>query len=529
MVNLSSPFFLHTDMINDKYIINYFYSSTCLKGKLLKRIPNDILEYLNNRFSDSESIKETLFRIKHGLQVRPTCPICGGILTFNQKGYFSEHCSKKCTKLARTSNIKKTKLERHGSENYNNRESAKQTCLENYGVENVAQSDASKEKSKRTCLEKYGAEYASQSDNVKEKAKQTCLERYGCEYVLQSDEFKEQSRKTCLERYGVEYHVQSNEFKEQSRKTCLEKYGTEHASQSDSVKDKTKQTLINRYGSTFYRNIEKSKQTCLIKYGVERAVQSKNVKDKIKTTNLNRYGTEYAIGSKDVQKKIQNRFLEKYGVNWYVNSDAFKHKIKSTFLEKYGVDNPVKHEPIKEKIKETNLDRYGVPCVFQANEIKASIKNSLLEHYGVDSPAKSKVIQTKMNETKRKNNSFNKSALEDRIYLFLKEKYNDVIRQYSSEEYPFNCDFYLPQYNIYIEVQGSWTHGGHPYIGTDDDIKQVNKWKNKGTEYYNNAVVTWIVRDVHKRETARKNKLKYIELFSENYIELEEKINDLVE
>lgn len=423
--------------MDDKYIVDYFYGPTCLKGKLLKRISNDILEYLNDRFSDSESIKETLFRMKHGLEVRPTCPICGSTLKFNEKGYFSEHCSKKCTKLARTSNIKKTKLERHGSENYNNRESAKQTCLKNYGVENVAQSDASKEKSKRTCLEKYGVEYASKSDSVKEKVKQTCLERYGYEYVLQSDEFKEQSRKTCLERYGVEYHVQSNEFKEQSKQTCLKKYGVEYSGQADFVK-------------------EKIKQTC---------------------------------------------------------------------LEKYDSESPLKSKEVLEKIKQTLIERYGVETAAKSQKYK----DTLFRNYGVKFPLHSKKILNNVLETKRKNNSFNKSALEDRIFLFLKEKYNDVVRQYSSEEYPFNCDFYLPKHNIYIEVQGSWTHGGHPYIGTDDDIKQVNKWKNKGTEYYNNAVVTWTVRDVHKRETARQNKLKYIELFSENYIELEEKLNDLVE
>jgi len=51
-------------IINDEFIINYFYGPTCLKGKLLKNIPIDILNYLTNRYKDSLSIKETLYNIK---------------------------------------------------------------------------------------------------------------------------------------------------------------------------------------------------------------------------------------------------------------------------------------------------------------------------------------------------------------------------------------------------------------------------------------------------------------------------------
>jgi hypothetical protein len=37
---------------------------------------------LENRFDDSESIRETIFRIKEKIEKRPTCPVCGNPVKF---------------------------------------------------------------------------------------------------------------------------------------------------------------------------------------------------------------------------------------------------------------------------------------------------------------------------------------------------------------------------------------------------------------------------------------------------------------
>ena len=84
---------------------------------------------------------------------------------------------------------KKTKLERYGYENYNN-----------------------KEKNKKTCLERYGVEYVLQVKEIKEKVKQTNLERYGTEYSFQSEIIKEKTRKTNNDRYGVDNPTQNQDI-----------------------------------------------------------------------------------------------------------------------------------------------------------------------------------------------------------------------------------------------------------------------------------------------------------------------------
>ena len=56
-----------------------------------------------------------------------------------------------------------------------------------YGVKNIGELKAVREKIKKTCLEKYGTEYTTQSEQMKEKSKSTCLSKYGVEKPLQNE------------------------------------------------------------------------------------------------------------------------------------------------------------------------------------------------------------------------------------------------------------------------------------------------------------------------------------------------------
>jgi hypothetical protein len=100
------------------------------------------------------------------------------------------------------------------------RDKSKQTCFNNYGVENPLKSQEIKDKSKQTCIEKYGVEYAFQSQEAKDKSKQTCLNKYGVEYAQQSQEVKDKFKQTCVERYGVEHISQNAEISEKQSKNA---------------------------------------------------------------------------------------------------------------------------------------------------------------------------------------------------------------------------------------------------------------------------------------------------------------------
>ena len=69
---------------------------------------------------------------------------------------------------------------------------------------------------------------------------------------------------------------------------------------------------------------------------------------------------------------------------------------------------------------------------------------------------------------------------------------------------------------MFIEYNGNWTHGGHPYDRTSlDDISKVEEWEDMSKEhpYYKNAIYTWTVLDVKKQQIAKQNKLNYLVIY----------------
>ena len=171
--------------------------------------------------------------------------------------------------------------------------------------------------------------------------------------------------------------------------------------------------------------------------------------------------------------------------------------------EKYGVDDANKADVVKLHKKQAFQDKYGedVTTLFQTEDFKAHMK------------AINEQRKQKEHDTKKRNGTFKTSKPEDEAYELLCKKFgkDDVVRQHWSEAYPFNCDFYIRSLELYIECNFSWTHGGHWFDeSNEEDLKTLQKWKDKRTKYYQNAIETWTVRDVKKRETSEKNKLNYV-------------------
>lgn len=127
-------------------------------------------------------------------------------------------------KEAHIRNIKKSKLERYGDPNFNNRAKATKTNLERYGVENQFQRKDLFPQIAKIKIERYGSynnieknhetramRFGSVEASYKQQAnirKQTCLNKYGVDNAAKVDSIKKQIakslRETFLKKYGVE-------------------------------------------------------------------------------------------------------------------------------------------------------------------------------------------------------------------------------------------------------------------------------------------------------------------------------------
>lgn len=241
---------------------------------------------------------------------------------------------------------------------------------------------------------------------------------------------------------------------------------------------------------------EQFQKTFLERYGVTNPLKSKDIKNKVYQTNIKRYGCKSPLMNKDIKKKAEDTCLEKYGVKLYAKSEECKQKYKQTCLEKYGVDNLIKLKDTQDKIKKTCMKKYGVSSYLKTKEFKEKVL-----------------------KTMRENGTLPHSKIELKFYNYLLTLFNenDIIQQYKNELYPYHCDFYIKSIDLYIEINGTWTHGLHPFNNTnEDDIKKLNFWKSKNSPYYNSAINTWTKLDVNKRNIAKENDLLFLEIYSIN-------------
>ena len=177
--------------------------------------------------------------------------------------------------------------------------------------------------------------------------------------------------------------------------------------------------------------------------------------------------------------------------------------------KKYGVDSIFKSEKFKLKSKQTCLKKYGVDNISKLPEIskRKSIKMA------------SPLSQEKHTNSMKLNNSYGKSKEEDKCYELLIIKFNDVKRQYRDKRYPFNCDFYIPSLDLFIEYNGSHFHHYHIFNKNNiNDINELNRLKqlDNGHNQYSHIIKTWTITDPLKLQTAKDNNLNYLYFYTFN-------------
>lgn len=173
------------------------------------------------------------------------------------------------------------------------------------------------------------------------------------------------------------------------------------------------------------------------------------------------------------------------------SGDNIKSKREKTLKEKYNINSvsPFKSLEVREKIKKTNLIRYGVENVFELpknRNLKWTKQNSILQWdkrgfnvtYITDkllnvynlcnkhNPFEIDIINFYNRANRNRNgiicpicnpiNSF--SSLELSFEDFLKEYEINYIKNDRNLIKPYELDFYLPEFNLAIELNGIYWH-----------------------------------------------------------------------
>ena len=294
---------------------------------------------------------------------------------------------------------------------------------------------------------------------TKDKRFETNIKKYGRKNFGSAEKVKEY----WISHYGVDNPAKTDFVKKKMRETNLRKYGFNCSSKSEIVK-------------------EKVKQTCLKRYGVEYAGQIEEAKEKSKKTCLEKYGSEYYIGSKDCLEKTIEFSRKNYNVDWFTKSEEIKNKAKETMLRRYGVEYSMQIPKNREYM------------------------SYLMSSYE---------MQERRYNTMKRNHTFNSSSTEEELFLYIKSRFPTVVRQYKDKNrYPYFCDFYIPELDYFIEFQGYYTHGKHPFNpNSDEDLQLIEYYKKKYGEDCQ-PITIWSIKDVEKRDCAKKHNLNFKEVWS---------------
>lgn len=250
----------------------------------------------------------------------------------------------------------------------------------------------------------------------------------------------------------------------------------------------------------------KRKATCRQRYGVDNPMQTEAARTSQRAGLLEKYGIENVSQSEAVIERRRQTNLARYGATSYAGSQEGKARIEATMLERYGAKNFMQSEAAQdvipsmvEKARQTQRERFGADHYAQSEEYRANqvaYKQAELE-------------------AKRQNHTFNSSGCEDSLHSRLTAVFGDgqVIRQYQDERYPYACDFYVKDRDLFIELNASWTHGGRWW--QQDSFwcrRQKAVWQDKAAlhAFYKQALDTWLVRDTAKRVAAESGRLNYL-------------------
>ena len=226
-----------------------------------------------------------------------------------------------------------------------------------------------------------------------------------------------------------------------------------------------------------------------------------------------------------LDKKIQDQkkatLLKNWGIEHSLALEIFKEKAKQTNIEKYGVEHPLQSKQFQKKRKQLHFERHGVehPDQKHYSEYQKEILFNKENFYQfIDDKAvreAAKILNVNKNTIIRYAKKYNveidrkTSYLESEMAKVLQELDVKFIQNTRKIIPPYELDFYLPNHNLAIEMNGDYWHSNQyineRYHMTSEEYHQMksNKCKDQGID----LIFIWET-DWNKRQEKIKNQLK---------------------
>lgn len=187
------------------------------------------------------------------------------------------------------------------------------------------------------------------------------------------------------------------------------------------------------------------------KYGVTNLAHVPKFQKKKEQTCINRYGVDTISQAAHIKEKLKNNWANK--TQEEINERSTK--MKMTCLARYGVDSPIKVEYIKQQMQQTMLDKYGVEHALQNKELlDKALKNNLFTYKTYKMPS-GKILRLQGYEPQFLDYVFHNNILEETDILH--EPFGIEYKDINGKIRHYFPDFYIPKYNLIVEVKSKWT------------------------------------------------------------------------
>lgn len=220
----------------------------------------------------------------------------------------------------------------------------------------------------------------------------------------------------------------------------------------------------------------------------------------------------YKLTEEDIQNlsNLYNKLIpfhqccKKLNIPWFPAYTYFK---ENNLMRKKS--ETLKGRPRSEGVKKS------ISAKNKGHEVSEKTRKAVSKANKERTVEQRKIQASKARLTKKLNSTFNTSKPEKNLYkTLLKENVNKTIyRQYKDKErYPYYCDFYIKEDDLFIELNAHWTHGGHPFdLNNKEDLEQLALWQEKAktSKFYAQAIYVWTDLDPRKQQCAKDNNLNY--------------------